>query len=66
VVLEKLPFIHRRISPDEQTLPFAGSRGVVMSSRMDGYAQVQRNPMRQAWEYIMVDAYNDPTKLKES
>ena len=26
-----------------------------------GYAQGQRSsPTRQAWEYIMVDAYNDP------
>ena len=26
-----------------------------------GYAQGQRsNPTRQAWEYVMVDAFNDP------
>jgi hypothetical protein len=30
-----------------------------------GYAQVQRsNPMRQTWEYLMVDAYNDPTQAQ--
>ena len=30
-----------------------------------GYAQVQRNnPMRQTWEYIMVDAYNDPAQAQ--
>jgi hypothetical protein len=30
-----------------------------------GYAQGQRsNPMRQTWEYLMVDAYNDPTQAQ--
>jgi hypothetical protein len=30
-----------------------------------GYAQVQRsNPTRQTWEYNVVDAYNDPDRIK--
>ena len=36
VLMEKLPFKHRRISHDEETLPFADSRRVVMFSGMDG------------------------------
>jgi hypothetical protein len=32
-----------------------------------GYAQVQRsNPTRQTWEYIVVDAYNDPDRIKSA
>ena len=30
-----------------------------------GYSQGQRSgPARQAWEYIMVDAYNDPNQTQ--
>ena len=30
-----------------------------------GYAQAQRsNPPRQTWEYTVVDAYNDPDRIK--
>ena len=29
------------------------------------YAQAQRgSPMRQTWEYTVVDAYNDPERIK--
>ena len=32
-----------------------------------GYAQGQRsNPARQTWEYIVVDAYNDPERIKST
>ena len=30
-----------------------------------GYAQAQRsNSMRQTWEYMVADAYNDPDRIK--
>ena len=35
LVTGRLPFKHRRISQDEQTLSFAGSHHVVMFSSMD-------------------------------